>query len=49
MLPLEQGNAIGQAARAHLTGRYGYAMSLSQNQAEAEGLVQLTPESNLKS
>jgi RNA polymerase sigma-70 factor (ECF subfamily) len=50
-----------EAALACLDGLYGYAMSLSHNQAEAEDLVQetylravrafgqLTPDSNLKS
>jgi len=61
MPPLNQGGDIGQAALAYLDGLYGYAMSLSHNQAEAEDLVQetylravrsfdqLRPESNLKS
>lgn len=61
MPPLDQGDTMCQAALAHLAGLYGFAMSLSHNQAEAEDLVQetylravrafdrLRPESNLKS
>jgi len=43
MPPVDQGDTVGQAALAHLGGLYGFAMSLSHNQAEAEDLVQETP------
>jgi RNA polymerase sigma factor (sigma-70 family) len=57
---LQSQTEFREAALACLDGLYGYAMSLSHNQAEAEDLVQetylravrafeqLTPDSNLK-